>query len=223
MSSEEIGQQYLEDSKARPGSLGQNPFYSLEQNPPTRARRPQNSLSDFQIKAFLHRSIVGHFGTRWNEQPFITPSNFWFDESKHQILFHSNVVGRIRANSERHDQICMEASEFGNFLPSNDPLEVSIQYRSVMVFGKIVLLEGEDAREALYGLMHKYLPAMTAGVEYRKITDADLKRTSVYAIQIEHWSGKENWQPKADQTDEHPALDERWFSFTNFLDWQKNW
>ena len=31
MSSEEIGQQYLEDSKARPGNLGQNPFYSLEQ------------------------------------------------------------------------------------------------------------------------------------------------------------------------------------------------
>ena len=92
-----------------------------------------------------------------------------------------------------------------------------------MVFGKIVLLEGEEACEALYGLMHKYMPEMQAGVEYRKITDADLKRTSVYAIQIEHWSGKENWQPKADQTDEHPALDERWFSFTNFLDWHKDW
>ena len=223
MSSEDLRQQYLRDSDAKPGSLGQNAFYSLERNPPTRQRRPQNALSDAQITAFLQRSIVGHFATRWNEQPFITPSNFWYSDTKHEIYFHSNVVGRIRANSERHDQVCMEASEFGHFLPSNDPLEVSIQYRSVIVFGQIRVLEGEEAREALYGLMRKYLPEMNVGVEYRPITDADLQRTSVYAIAIEHWSGKENWQPQADQTDEHPPLDERWFSFTNFLEWRKDW
>jgi hypothetical protein len=30
---------------------------------------------------------------------------------------------------------------------------------------------------------------MTAGKEYRPITDEELKRTSVYAIAIESWSG----------------------------------
>jgi uncharacterized protein len=207
----------------RTGTLGRNAFYDLETNPPTRQRRPQNALSDEQIAALLQRGIVGHFATRWNEQPFITPSSYWFDTDKREIYFHSNVVGRIRANSERHDDICVEVSEFGNFLPSNDPLEVSIQYRSVVAFGKIRVLENNAAREALYGLMRKYLPEMTVGQEYRKISDDDLKRTSVYAVQIQHWSGKENWQPRAIQTDEHPALDERWFSFTNFLEWKKDW
>jgi hypothetical protein len=52
---------------------------------------------------------------------------------------------------------------------------------------------------------------MTAGKEFREITDKELKRTSVYAIQIEAWSGKENWKERADQSDEWPPLDEKWF------------
>ena len=53
--------------------------------------------------------------------------------------------------------------------------------------------------------------AMTAGKEFREITDKELKRTSVYAIQIEEWSGKENWKDRADQSDEWTPLGEEWF------------
>jgi hypothetical protein len=52
---------------------------------------------------------------------------------------------------------------------------------------------------------------MKAGHEFREITDKELRSTSVYAIQIEEWSGKENWKDRADQSDEWPALDEKWF------------
>jgi hypothetical protein len=45
-----------------------------------------------------------------------------------------------------------------------------------------VIEEDEEKRRALYGLISKYYPAMTAGKEYRPITDQELKRTNVYAI-----------------------------------------
>jgi hypothetical protein len=51
---------------------------------------------------------------------------------------------------------------------------------------------------------------MEAGREYRPITDQELKRTSVYAIRVESWSGKQNWPERADQSDEWPALDAQW-------------
>jgi hypothetical protein len=41
----------------------------------------------------------------------------------------------------------------------------------------------------LYGLIGKYYPTLTAGKEYRPITDQELKHTSVFAIAIESWSG----------------------------------
>jgi hypothetical protein len=67
------------------------------------------------------------------------------------------------------------------------------------------------ARRVLYGLIHKYFPKVTEGKEFREITDKELRATSVYAIAIESWSGKENWKDRADQSDEWPALDGKWF------------
>ena len=118
----------------------------------------------------------------------------------------------MRENIERNPKVCLEASQLGKLLPSNIALEFSLQYRSVLVFGTAHILEdAEEKRAALYGLIGKYFPGMEAGKEYRPITDKELKRTSVYAIEIESWSGKENWKDGADQSDEWPPLDEKWF------------
>lgn len=186
--------------------------YRLEVTPPDQQRRPQNAQDDEWIRAFLRRSTVGHVATRWDDQPFITPTSFWYDEARHEIVFHSNVVGRVRANAERHERVCFEASAFGRLLPSNVALEFSVQYESVVTFGTVrVLRDDEEKRRALTGLIAKYFPAMAPGREYRPITDQELTRTSVYAIAIERWSGKRNWPERAIQSDEWPALDEVWF------------
>jgi nitroimidazol reductase NimA-like FMN-containing flavoprotein (pyridoxamine 5'-phosphate oxidase superfamily) len=155
---------------------------------------------------------VGHIASAQDGQPFLNPTTFWFDEANQQIIFHSNVTGRIRSNIEKNPRVCFEASALGRMLPSNIALEFSLQFRSVIVFGSARLItDPEEARRVMYGLIHKYFPDMTAGREFREITDKELKRTSVYAIRIEEWSGKENWKDRADQSDEWPALGEEWF------------
>jgi nitroimidazol reductase NimA-like FMN-containing flavoprotein (pyridoxamine 5'-phosphate oxidase superfamily) len=69
-----------------------------------------------------------------------------------------------------------------------------------------VLADLEEKRRALYGLIEKYFPHMQPGREYRPITDGELKRTSVYAIAVDSWSGKRNWPNHADQSDDWPPL-----------------
>jgi uncharacterized protein len=175
-------------------------------------RLPEYKRDDDWIRAFLHTAKAGHIASSLNGQPFLTPSTFWFDEENHQIVFHSNVTGRIRSNLESNPKVCFEASDLGRTLPSNVALEFSLQYRSVIVFGTASLVtDPAEARRVLYGLIQKYFPKMRAGQEFREITDKELKRTSVYAIQIEEWSGKENWKERADQSDEWAPLDEKWF------------
>ena len=175
-------------------------------------RLPDYQRDDNWIRTFLREARVGHIASARDGQPFLNPTTFWFDEENHQIIFHSNVTGRIRSNIESNPRVSFEASELGKMLPSNVALEFSLQFRSVIVFGQARLVfDPQEARRVMYGLIHKYFPAMTAGKEFREITDKELKRTSVYAIQIEGWSGKENWKDRADQSDEWLALDERWF------------
>ncbi len=182
-------------------------------HPPTAHQRlPKYKREDDWIRAFLRVAKVAHIATAQDGQPSINPTTFWYDEANHRIIFHSNVAGRVRSNIEANPKVCLEASELGKFLPSNVALEFSLQYRSVIVFGTARILEdSEEKRAALYGIIKKYFPSMTAGEEYRAITDKDLARTSVYAIAIEAWSGKENWKDRADQSDEWPALEEKWF------------
>ena len=182
------------------------------ESPAARQRLPEYQRDDEWIRAFLREARVGHIASARDGQPFLNPSMFWFDEANHQIIFHSNVAGRIRSNIESNPKVCFEASELGKLLPANVALEFSLQFRSAIVFGSARLVnDPEEARRVMYSLIHKYFPAMTAGREFREITDKELKRTSVYAIQIEEWSGKENWKARADQSDEWPALDEKWF------------
>lgn len=182
------------------------------QSPTAYQRRPHLTKDDHWIKAFLKEAKVGHIASCVDDQPFLNPSTFWYDEENHQIVFHSNLAGRIRSNIEANPKVSMEASELGKMLPSNVALEFSLQYRSVIVFGTArIVTDPDEARRLLYGLIRKYFPAMTAGKEYREITDKELRATSVYAIKIEAWSGKENWDQRAEQSDEWPPLDEKWF------------
>jgi nitroimidazol reductase NimA-like FMN-containing flavoprotein (pyridoxamine 5'-phosphate oxidase superfamily) len=185
--------------------------YSLAVTPPNRQRRPQNACSDEWTRDFLLRAEIGHIATRWDEQPFIIPTNFWYDPERHEIYFHSNIAGRIRANIERHPLVCFEAFEAGRLLPSNVAIEFSIQFESAIAFGRIRILEqAEEKRRALYGLIRKYFPRMAPGEHYRPITDKELARTSVYAIAIDSWSGKRNWPERAIQSEDWAPLGEEW-------------
>lgn len=182
------------------------------QSPTAFQRLPEYKRDDNWIRSFLHQAQVGHIASSLNGQPFLNPSTFWFDEANHQIVFHSNVAGRVRSNIESNPKVCFEASQLGRLLPSNVALEFSLQFRSVIVFGTARLITDDaEARRVLYCLIQKYFPNMKSGQEYREITDKELKHTSVYAISIEDWSGKENWKDRADQSDEWPPLDEKWF------------
>jgi nitroimidazol reductase NimA-like FMN-containing flavoprotein (pyridoxamine 5'-phosphate oxidase superfamily) len=184
----------------------------ISQSPVAFQRRPHLTRDDEWIRAFLNEARVAHIATSADEQPFINPTMFWFDTDRHQIVFHSNVAGRVRSNIESNPRVCLEASELGRFLPSNVALEFSLQFRSVAVYGMArPVTDPVEARRLLYGLIGKYFPTMTAGKEYREITDKELRATSVYALQIESWTGKENWADRADQSDEWQPLDEKWF------------
>jgi nitroimidazol reductase NimA-like FMN-containing flavoprotein (pyridoxamine 5'-phosphate oxidase superfamily) len=172
-------------------------------------RRPELTRDDEWVREFLRYGQIAHVAHLSGDQPFITPTNFWFDEQHHQIIFHSNLAGRVRSNLEHAPKVCVEVSEYGRLLPANTALEFSIQFRSVMVYGSVtILLDAEERRRVLYGLINKYFPTMTAGKEYRPITDKELASTSVYAVAIESWSGKENWMEMADQLPDWPSLSE---------------
>ena len=190
--------------------------YNPNNRPINQSRRPKLDMDDEWNAKFLNKIRVGHISTRDGNQPFINPTSFWYSKEDHEIYFHSNAVGRMRFNAENNPETCFECYRSGRLLPSNLALEVSFQYECVIAFGRIRVIKNiDEKRDVLNELLQKYFGEMRSGEDYRPITDNELKRTSVYGIKIESWSGIRNWEERADQAEnnEWPDLDPKWFEF----------
>tara|TARA_B100000586_G_scaffold246521_1_gene202661 strand:+ start:175 stop:756 length:582 start_codon:yes stop_codon:yes gene_type:complete len=190
--------------------------YNPNNRPINQSRRPKLDMDDEWNAKFLNKIRVGHISTRDGNQPFINPTSFWYSKEDHEIYFHSNAVGRMRFNAENNPETCFECYRSGRLLPSNLALEVSFQYECVIAFGRIrVIKDIDEKRDVLNELLQKYFGEMRSGEDYRPVTDNELKRTSVYGIKIESWSGIRNWEERADQAEnnEWPDLDSKWFEF----------
>ena len=190
--------------------------YNPNNRPINQSRRPKLDMDDEWNAKFLNKIRVGHISTRDGNQPFINPTSFWYSKEDHEIYFHSNAVGRMRFNAENNPETCFECYRSGRLLPSNLALEVSFQYECVIAFGRIRVIEDiDEKRGVLNELLQKYFGEMRSGEDYRPITNNELKRTSVYGIKIESWSGIRNWEERADQAEDNewPDLDPKWFEF----------
>lgn len=161
--------------------------------PYTAVRRSDRAITDDDwIRAFLHRAAVGYLATAHNGQPFINSNLFVYDEAAHVIYMHTANVGRTQANVAAEARVCFSASEMGRLLPAAEALEFSVEYKGVVVFGTAVLLtDPAEAEHGLQLLLDKYAPHLRPGRDYRPITAAELKRTAVYRITINQWSGKQ--------------------------------
>lgn len=156
-------------------------------------RRTDRAITDEAwIKRFLKQAPFGVLATVLDGQPFINSNLFVYDESKQVIYMHTAQVGRTRANIEAAPRICFSVSEMGRLLPAAEALEFSVEYRGVTIFGTAAVVT--DEAEATYGLqllLDKYFPHLSPGKDYRPITPEELRRTGVYRIDIEQWSGKQ--------------------------------
>ena len=188
--------------------------YDPNKRPINRSRIKNMEMDDEWIIGLLDKIKIGHISTLNGEQPFINPTSFFYNKDKHEIYFHSNAYGRMRFNAERSPKVCFESFRSGRLLPSNLALEMSFQYECVIVFGYIRIIDSMmEKREVLNGLLNKYFNEMRSGKDYRPITDEELEQTSVYGINIDSWSGKKNWEEKAEQAEdgEWPDLNQKWF------------
>lgn len=159
---------------------------------PARIRRRDRAMGDDWIRAFLSRAPWGVLTTVEGGRPFPNANLFVYDEEAHALYLHTARVGRTKDNVEASPHVSFVAAALGRVLPAEEALEFSVEYASVVVFGRGTVVEDPDeARRALQELLDRYAPHLEAGRDYRPITDAELARTTVFRVDVEAWSGKQ--------------------------------
>ncbi len=164
-------------------------------DPRSALRRRDRGKDDEWVAAFLTRAAYGFLATvGQGGQPFLNSNLFVYDDSggDRRIYLHTHRTGRTRDNLEGAERVAFSTVAMGRLLPAPEALEFSVEYAGVVAFGTgRVVGDHEEARAALQMLLDKYAPHLRPGVHYRPTTDDELKRTAVYRIDIETWSGKQ--------------------------------
>lgn len=163
-----------------------------EKGSKAKIRRTSRAVNDdIWIKDFLKNTSYGTLAMVEDNQPFLNINTFAYDESENVIYFHGAQKGRTRSNIENNANVCYGISNIGRLLPAKSANEFSVEYSSVIIFGRVeIVRDKNEAEKGLSLLMEKYFPRYESGKDFQPVTEHDLKITSVYKIIIDEWSGK---------------------------------
>lgn len=170
---------------------------NIDTHPMTKVRRKDREVTDEAwIKDFLYRSPYGVLGTTDSDQPFVNSKLFVYDEVTKAIYLHGASQGRTPGNIRANDRVCFTVSEMGRLLPADEACEFSVEYASVVVFGRAqILCDPDDMIYGLQLLLDKYFPNHLPGNHYPTLDSKQVSGTAVYRIAIESWSAKQKQAP----------------------------
>lgn len=149
-------------------------------------RKRKNIISDYSIKYILQNSRRGVMAINGLEgYPYGMPLNYFYDEAKNKIYFHSSKKGHKVEALYKCDKVSFTI--IGDEVIREE--EWAPFVKSVIIFGNCrPILDFNESMEALKKFAMKYYPN-------EKMVDDEIEiggeNVSMYEIIIEHISGKE--------------------------------
>jgi len=163
-------------------------------------RRADKVMTAAEVDAFLARAFCGRTATvDADGYPYVAPNLFVWRNGK--VYLHTAVYpGHFVSNVRHSDRVSFEVDEPGQIFPyGHVECDTSVSYRSVVLFGRIRIIDDEAEKIAFYSaFLAKYAPADSWGRVQGSFPR--LGSTIVYAITPETVTGKEGkLPPLADQ------------------------
>jgi len=145
-----------------------------------------------EAAAILAEGLVAHVAFSADGQPFVMPMSYHFDPMRPTRLYlhgahHSRLMRHLAAGAP----VCIEVTLVDGLVYSRTALYHSVNYRSVVVFGRASAPPAvPDRRALLHDMIGRYHPGRTAGRDYEPVPDAHVRATALVEIVIEEWSAK---------------------------------
>ena len=175
----------------------------------TRIRvHPERSRPD-AAHAILAAGLVAHVGFVQDGQPFVIPMTYHFEPERPEHLYlHGAHHSRLMQHLGAGEAACVTVTLVDGLVHSRTALFHSVNYRSVVVFGRAApALSREDQRRLLEGMVVRYWPGRLAGRDYEPIPDEHLESTLFVALRIEELSAKvRTGGPKGPRDNDPTAL-----------------
>ena len=138
------------------------------------------------IYDILDEGFLCHAAYVIDERPVVIPT--LYARSAHTLLLHgSNSSGLVRA-VRSESPLSVAVTHVDGLVVARSGFHSSANYRSVVIHGRGLLLEGEEHLKALDVIVDALIPGRVANS--RAPTEAEYKQTSVIALSLDEMSAK---------------------------------
>ena len=140
------------------------------------------------IEKLLDSQYVAHIGFVDPEvnQPFVIPMGFARDNNR--ILIHGSTGSRIMMAISSGIDLCVTITQLNAIVVARSAFNSSMNYESVMIFGKARMLTDEEKRFALEKISNKLIPGLW---DYgRPMTNKESAATMIVELSLDKISAK---------------------------------
>ncbi len=182
--------------------------YPVDETNRVKRRHDRGRYDYATVHALLDSAALCHVAYVIDGQPYCTPTLYWREGSR--LYWHGSSASRMLRNLSEGQAACLTVTHLDSLVLARCGFNHSADYRSVMAFGRAMLIEDEPEKErALTMMVDRFFPGRTATL--RPSTTQEIKATAVVAMEIEKASAKIRSKGLADDDEDYafPTYAER--------------
>jgi len=174
--------------------------FAMEEKNRVRRRPDRGHYDEATIYGIIDETLLCHVGFIQDGEPFVIPA--LHARKDNELLIHGSSKSRLLMHIQAGNQVSVNITILDGIVLAKTVFNQSVNYRSVVLFGKGRLIEARDEKwEALEYLTERIMPGVWNAA--RKPTETELKATSIASISLETASAKiRSGPPKDDPEDQ---------------------
>jgi nitroimidazol reductase NimA-like FMN-containing flavoprotein (pyridoxamine 5'-phosphate oxidase superfamily) len=151
-------------------------------------RQPQKGHYDRAlIHQILDEALVIHVGFIAHHQPFVIPMGFGRDGDR--LYIHGATASRMMQNLQQGVEVCVTATLLDGLVIARSLFHHSMNYRSVVLFGRATLVEDEAEKAHALKVLSEHM-APGRWDQARPPSPPEVKATTVLVFPIQEGSAK---------------------------------
>ena len=152
---------------------------------------PERAVPE-ETSDILAQGMVAHVGFIQDEQPFVIPMSYHYDPQQPEYLYlHGSIRSRALQHLSGGAPVCVTVTLTDGLVYSRKAMNHSMNYRSVVLFGKAREVTQESHKAVLFEQMvRRYFPCRTLDQDYHSPPSQDLRATALVEVTLEEGSAK---------------------------------
>ena len=174
----------------------------IPQTPRTTLKRlPKRGSYDRElINSILDEGFICHAGFNVDGKPFVIPTGY--ARVGDSLVIHGSQASRMLRTLGQGIDVCVTVTLIDGLVLARSAFHHSMNYRSVVVFGRATVIDDPDAKiAALRTLSEHIIPGRWDDV--RQPNESEMQQTTVLSLALSEASAKVRTGPPLDDEDDY--------------------